>query len=173
MLGFDTRRSIARQDGSGAHEAPVCSRVVRWERQQGFTLIELMIVVVIIGILASIAIPNFVAMQDRAKEGSTKANMHSVQLSAEDYGIRNDGQYATGIDTLIAQMPRGGANFKNPFTKTGGSGVAYETAAAWATPLATSGVSGIVAYKDSANYRYQIVGHGKNLDFNVVLTSGQ
>src|SRR5258705_11775097 len=65
---------------------------------KGFTLIELMIVVVIIGILAAIAIPNFIAMQNRAKEGSTKANMHTLQLAAEDYAVTYDGEYATAMD---------------------------------------------------------------------------
>src|SRR6476646_5559968 len=67
--------------------------------QKGFTLIELMIVVVIIGILAAIAIPNFIAMQNRAKEGSTKANMHTLQLAAEDYGVAYDGVYAATMTT--------------------------------------------------------------------------
>src|SRR5881296_2162603 len=89
---------------------------MRLRQNSGFTLIELMIVVVIIGILAAIAIPNFIAMQNRAKEGSTKANMHTVQLAAEDYGVQNDGVYAAtmsvGTTTADFQLP---GTFKNPF----------------------------------------------------------
>jgi type II secretion system protein G len=57
----------------------------------GFTLIEILIVVAIIGILSAIAVPNFLLAQTRAKVSRAKADLYSVALALEEYRIDETG----------------------------------------------------------------------------------
>ena len=85
--------------------------------QKGFTLIELMIVVVIIGILAAIAIPNFIKFQLRAKAGGGKINLPGIPTAEEAY-FADPGTYldfpespaAMGGQLKVAFFPAGCAS---------------------------------------------------------------
>ncbi|OGS52633.1 MAG: hypothetical protein A3J79_13565 [Elusimicrobia bacterium RIFOXYB2_FULL_62_6] len=62
----------------------------------GFTLIELMIVVAIIGILAAIAIPKFADLINKSHEGSTKGALSSVRSALQVYYGNNEGVFPAG-----------------------------------------------------------------------------
>ena len=92
-------------------------------RNKGFTLIELMIVIVIIGILAAVAIPNYSRMTNSAKDAGVKANSHAVQVAAEDFAVKNEGFYAADLtdlgvtaETIIDALPQS-QRLANPFTR--------------------------------------------------------
>src|SRR5436309_5430985 len=99
--------------------------------------------------ISAIAIPNFIAMTNRAKEGGTKSNMHTFQLSAEDYGIQNDGIYSSDASLIAPLLPGAGLNFRNTFSQATGSGGSWEDRAS--ASAAPNPVSGIVSYADSSS----------------------
>ena len=136
---------------------------------RGFTMIELMVVLVIMGILAAIIIPDYLSRLDRAREVSAKANMHTLQLAAEDYAVESAGVYSSVIDAshIANRLP---AAFANPFTAQAGAGMAWEDRAS--PSAAPTLVPGIASYADSGNVSYNIKGAGRNGVLSLVLTTG-
>jgi general secretion pathway protein G/type IV pilus assembly protein PilA len=67
------------------------------KNQKGFTLIELMIVVAIIGILAAVAIPKFAEMMERSRDGATKGNIGALKSAISIYYGDHEGVYPTDL----------------------------------------------------------------------------
>lgn len=78
--------------------------------KKGFTLIELMIVVAIIGILAAIAIPQFANLVAKSQEGATKGNLGTVRSALSIYYGDTEGFYPT--DALVS-LTTGGKYLQN------------------------------------------------------------
>src|SRR4051812_38616194 len=72
----------------------------------GFTLIELMIIVAIIGILASIAIPNFIKFQAKSKQSEAKTNLKAVFTAEKAYYGEKDA-YNTSFGSIGFQPESG------------------------------------------------------------------
>ena len=77
--------------------------------QKGFTLIELMIVVAIIGILAAIAIPNFITFQAKSKQSEAKTNLKAIFTAEKSYFGEKD-KYSTDF-TVIGFKPEAGNRY--------------------------------------------------------------
>src|SRR5262245_752638 len=74
------------------------------KKEQGFTLIELMIVVAIIGILAALALPKFASLVEKSREAATKGNLNSMRSAISIYYGDTEGVYPQEIYTTSAYI---------------------------------------------------------------------
>lgn len=75
---------------------------------RGFTLVELAVVVIVIGILVSTAMSNFIKAQAKAKVAAVIDNMHTTQIAAEAYATDTAGVFAPDPNMMGPYYPGGG-----------------------------------------------------------------
>jgi type IV pilus assembly protein PilA len=73
--------------------------------KQGFTLVEIMIVVAIIALLAAIAIPNLLRAKMTSNDALAKATLRAVSTAAESFGTANNGNYPGDWNSLTTATP--------------------------------------------------------------------
>lgn len=113
------------------------------KNQKGFTLIELMIVVAIIGILAAIAIPNFIRYQLRSKTAEARTNIGGIKTNQESFRTSED-----NYGDVAIQPATPGGTVKIPWPDTACPGGCNRTAPGACTEF------NCIGYKPAGNVYY-------------------
>jgi len=98
---------------------------------KGFTLIELMIVVAIIGILAAVAMPRFADLVRKSNEGACKGSLGAIRSALSIYYADNEGMWPASLDDMCDVRTDDGGSAKYmdavPLRKVGGGAAADGT----------------------------------------------
>ena len=115
-------------------------------RSSGFTLVELLVVIIIIGILTAIALPNFLNQTAKAKHTEAKGNNNLFNKTQNAYRLENSA-FATSFDILATGSLNGGATANTSiYSYTIATNIATDSA----TIVATAKDSGLKGYTGGA-----------------------
>ncbi|MES0341904.1 MAG: prepilin-type N-terminal cleavage/methylation domain-containing protein, partial [Candidatus Humimicrobiaceae bacterium] len=124
------------------------------KKEKGFTLVELMVVIIILAVLTGIAIPSYLALRNRARIQATRSEMQNVATALEMYAADNDTYPAAA--TWNTDIQTGGYMNPVPAVDAWEVGLVFVLVSSSSYSLTSFGPDGVVGGTD-----------------NIILTNGQ
>ena len=117
--------------------------------QRGFTLLEILIVIVIISILAAIAIPAYLSQRGKAKNAAVREGIHSLQIGVQSYALDNGDTYPPAVASSATLVDANGKAYVDQWPKNPVSGALMKDSTA----------QGDYSYTSAATNSFKLVGH--------------